>query len=287
MLRICISGLGKTGLEIARAILEQKDMKLVSAVCSPESSNKGKDVGTMLGIKPIAVKLTGSDELEKEIFKKKPDVVIDFSNPNAVLKNAQIFSKLKVNMIIGTTGFSKIGQRRLQVLAKRCHTGIVYAPNITLGVNVLMFLANLTANILNDYDFEIMEIHHKHKKDSPSGTAKKIAAEITKGLNSSGVARNAEDINITAVRAGGVVGKHEILVVGENDKIEISHESFNRKAFALGAIRAARFISGKTGFYEMSDVLDLDKVLNNYLSDKSKRRGFEPSNNWVDINKVI
>lgn len=287
MLKVCISGLGKTGLEIARTVLLQKDMKLVSAICSPESSNKGKDLGQLLNMGTIGVKLAGSDKLETEIFKKRPDVVIDFSNVNAVLKNAQVFSKLKVNMIIGTTGFSKIGQRRLKVLARRYNTGIVYAPNITLGVNVLMFLSNLTANILNDYDFEVMEIHHKLKKDSPSGTAKKIAVEISKGLNSSGVKRSDEDINITAVRAGGVVGKHDVLVVGENDKIVISHESFNRKAFAMGALRAARFIEGKTGFYEMSDVLDLEKVLYTYLSDKNKKRGFDKSNNWVDINKVI
>lgn len=287
MLRVCISGLGKTGLEIARAVLLQKDMKLVSAICSPESANKGKDIGDMLNMKSIGVKLAGSNELEKEIFKKKPDVVIDFSNVNAVLKNAQIFTKLNVNMVIGTTGFSKIGQRRLKVLAKRYNTGIVYAPNITLGVNVLMFLTNLTANILNEYDFEVMEIHHKYKKDSPSGTAKKIAVEISKGLNASGVKCSDEDINITAVRAGGVVGKHEVLVVGEDDKIVISHESFNRKAFAMGAIRAARFIAGKAGFFEMSDVLNLDKVIYNYLSGKNRSRGFDQSNNWVDINKVI
>lgn len=268
MLRICISGMGKTGTEIAKVILQQKDMRLVAAICSPNSRNKGKDIGELLGIKPVGIGLSGSENLEQTIFKTRPDVVIDFSNPEAVIKNAQIFSKLKVNIVVGTTGFSKIGQRRLRVYAKRYHNGIVFAPNITLGVNVLMFLSNLTANILNDYDFEIMEIHHKNKKDAPSGTAKKIAGEVSRGLNSAGVLKAPEDLNITAVRAGGVIGKHEVLIIGEDDKIEISHEAFSRKAFALGAVKAAKFIHNKIGFYEMSDVLNLEKVLEDYVSKK-------------------
>lgn len=268
MLRICISGLGKTGIEIAKVILQQKDMKLVSAICSPNSKNKGKDIGELLGTKSVGIRLTDSDNLEHIIFLTKPDVVIDFSNPEAVIKNAQIFSKFKVNIVVGTTGFSKIGQRRLRVYAKRYHNGIVFAPNITLGVNVLMFLSNLTANILNDYDFEIMEMHHKNKKDSPSGTAKKIAGEVSRGLHAAGVQKAPEELNITAVRAGGVIGKHEVLIIGEDDKIEISHEAFSRKAFALGAIKAARFIHNKTGFYEMKDVLNLEKVLEDYVSKK-------------------
>lgn len=271
MLRICISGLGKTGIEIAKVIMQQKDMKIVSAICSPNSSKKGRDLGELIGTKPVGIKLSGSDNLEQEIFKTRPDVVIDFSNPDAVVRNAHIFSKLKVNIVVGTTGFTKIGIRRLKVFARRYHNGIVYAPNITLGVNVLMFLSNLTANILNDYDFEIMEIHHKNKKDSPSGTAKKIAGEVSRGLNSAGVAKTPEELNITAVRAGGVIGKHEVLIIGEDDKIEISHEAFSRKAFALGAIKAARFIQNKTGFYEMSDVLNLEKVLEDYITKKKPR----------------
>ena len=146
----------------------------------------------------------------------------------------------------------------------------MYAPNITLGVNVLMLLTNLASNILNNYDFQITEIHHKNKKDAPSGTAKKIAVEIQKGLRSSGNEDKNAQVPITAVRAGGVVGKHEVMIIGEDDKIEISHESFSRRAFALGALRAVRFIKGKAGFYEMNDVLNLKKVLNDYLHEDKK-----------------
>lgn len=136
-----------------------------------------------------------------------------------------------------------------------------------------MLLSNLASNILNGYDlnilngydFQITEIHHKHKKDSPSDTAVKIAAEIEKGLKAPGVENVDCHIPITSVRAGGVIGKHEVLIIGEDDKIEISHESFSRKAFAAGAIRAVHFIIGKCGYFEMSDVLSLKKVLGDYI----------------------
>ena len=269
MIRTLISGLGKTGKEIAKVILEHEDIKLVSAICSPDSNKKGKDLGEFLGCNKSGILIESAEHLEEIIFRTKPDVVIDFSNPSAAIKNAKVFSKMKVNILIGTTGFTPFQLKKLQVLAKKHRNGIVYAPNITLGVNVLMLIANLTANILNNYDFQITEIHHKHKKDSPSGTAKKIAVEIGKGLTAAGNYSESQQIPITAVRAGGVVGKHEVMIIGEDDKIEISHESFSRRAFALGAIRAVHFIKGKSGFFEMRDVLNLDKVLSDYLKKDS------------------
>ena len=270
MIRVCISGLGKTGKEIAKVLLEQDDIKLVSAICSPSSDKKGKDLGEVLGNEATGIIIEGSDNLEKIIFKSRPDVVVDFSSPEAVARNAKIFSKMKVNIVIGTTGFSKIGLRRLLVLARKYRNGIVYAPNITLGVNVLMLLTNLAANILNNYDFQITEIHHKNKKDAPSATAKKIAVEIEKGLVYSGNMNSDVQVPITAVRAGGVVGKHDVMIIGEDDKIEISHESFSRRAFALGALRAVRFIKGKSGYFEMNDVLNLKKVLNDYIHEDTR-----------------
>ncbi len=269
MIRVCISGLGKTGKEIAKVLMEQQDIKLVSAICSPNSDKKGKDLGEVTGGSSTGIIIESSNNLEQVIFRTRPDVVVDFSSPEAVLKNAKVFSRMKVNIVIGTTGFSKTGLKRLLVLATKHRNAIVYAPNITLGVNVLMLLANLASNILNNYDFQITEIHHKHKKDSPSGTAKKIAVEIEKGIKASGSPSENIEIPITAVRAGGVVGKHEVMIIGEDDKIEISHESFSRKAFALGALRAIRFAKGKVGYFEMSDVLNLKKVLGDYLENEN------------------
>ncbi|NLL04856.1 MAG: 4-hydroxy-tetrahydrodipicolinate reductase [Clostridiaceae bacterium] len=270
MIRVCISGIGKTGKEIAKFLLEQKDIKLVSAICSPNSNKKGKDLGEIIGKGNTGVKIESSDKIEQIVFRTKPDVVVDFSSPEAAARNAKVFSKLKVNIVIGTTGFSDFTLKRLFLLANKHRNGIVYAPNITLGVNVLMLLTNLAANLLSSYDFQITEVHHKNKKDSPSGTAKKIADEIEKGIKHSGNDDTEVQVPITAIRAGGVVGKHDVMIIGEDDKIEISHESFSRKAFALGTLRAVKFIKGKVGYYEMNDVLNLKKVLNDYIQEENK-----------------
>lgn len=285
MIRVCISGLGKTGKEIAKFLLEQEDIKLVSAICSPNSNKKGKDLGEIIGNVNTGIKIEGSDNIEQIIFRTKPDVVVDFSSPEAAARNAKIFSRLKVNIVIGTTGFSNFSLKRLFLLANNHRNGIVYAPNITLGVNVLMLLTNLAANLLNSYDFQITEIHHKNKKDSPSGTAKKIAVEIEKGLKHSGNDDTEAQVPITAIRAGGVVGKHDVMIIGEDDKIEISHESFSRKAFALGALRAVRFIKGKVGYYEMNDVLNLKKVLNDYIHEDNKSNN-KRYKNLLDKNEI-
>lgn len=265
MIRVCLVGLGKTGKEIAKVLLEQKDIILVSAICSVDSEKKGKDIGEIIGCNNKGIFVEGANNIEQVIFRTKPDVVLDFSSPHATMKNARIFAKMRVNMVVATTGFSKLALKKLFILARKYHTGIVYAPNITLGVNVLMMITNLAANILNNYDFQISEVHHKYKKDAPSGTAFKIATEVEKGLKSAGIKVTEGSIPINAVRAGGVIGMHEVMMVGENDKIEIIHESFSRKAFALGAIKAIKFVAGKTGYFEMSDVLNLKKVLNDYL----------------------
>ena len=271
MMRVCLLGLGKTGKEIAKVLLEQEDVKLVAAICSPGSAKEGKDLGEIIGCGPTNIIAVGADKIEEVIFKTKPDVAIDFSSPQATMRNARIFSRMKVNMVIATTGFSKLSLKKLFVLTRKYHNGIVYAPNITLGVNVLMLLTNIASGILNNYDFQITEIHHKRKKDAPSGTALKIAKEIEKGLKSSRKDASESDIPITAIRAGGVVGKHEVMIVGDEDKIEISHESFSRKAFAFGALRAARFICKKAGYYEMTDVLNLGKVLADYIEGEKNR----------------
>ncbi|MDQ2087340.1 4-hydroxy-tetrahydrodipicolinate reductase [Herbivorax sp. ANBcel31] len=268
MIRVCLIGLGKTGKEIAKALLNQKKMKLVSVVCSSDSDKKGKVLSDVIDCNDSDLVIDSEDDLRQVIFKTKPDVVIDFSNPEATIKNAKLFSKMKVNMVIGTTGFSDFALKKLFVLTQKYHNAICYAPNITLGVNVLMLLTHLASSILNDYDFQITEIHHKNKKDVPSGTAVKIAKEIKKGLDTC----KENEVEISAIRAGGVVGKHEVLIIGEEDKIEISHESFSRKAFAPGAVKAIEFIHDKVGYYEMTDVLNLQKVLENYLEKESSQR---------------
>ena len=260
MIKVCLIGIGNMGKEIAKMIFGQKDMKIVSAMCSPGSMKKHMDLGEAIGIQEIGIKIEGTNKLDEVILKSDPDVVVDFSTPEATLKNTEIISRLGINMIIGTTGFSVLELKRIEGLAHN-NVGIVYAPNITLGVNVLMVLTKLAAILLNNYDFQISEIHHKNKKDIPSGTAVKIANEIESGLLYVGKDITDAGISINSVRAGGVVGKHEVLIAGEDDRITISHESFSRKVFASGAIQAINFIESKIGFYEMRDVLNLSKVI--------------------------
>lgn len=282
MIKVCISGLGRTGKEIAKSILNEKEIHLVSAICSPNSKSLNKDLGQILGIDSTGIILASSDNLEEIIFRNKPDVVIDFSNPKAALKNAAMFSKYRVNIVIGTTGFSPYELKKIFVLSRKYKNGIVYAPNITLGVNVMMLLTNLSASLLSNYDFQITEVHHKKKLDSPSGTAKKIACEIQSGFKNIGVVTSNSDIPINSVRAGGVIGKHEVMIVGEEDKIEISHESFSRKAFAQGAVKATQFIHKKSGYYEMRDVLDLEKVLKTYIENNNRSKKQKKYSNNFD-----
>lgn len=265
MIKVCLLGIGRTGQQIAKVLLKQDNIKIIGALCSPKSSKIGMDLGTILGKSSLGIKVYSVVELEQVIFNLKPDVVIDFSNYEATIKYAETFAKMNVNMVIGTTGFSDEDVTVLQSLTSKYHNGIVFAPNITVGVNTMMLLSNIAASILNNYDFQIIETHHKHKKDSPSGTAIKLAGEIEKSLIDSGV--NSKKVPISALRVGGVVGKHEVLIVGEEDKIQISHESFSRKAFALGAVKAVNFLYEKSGYYEMSNVLNLKKVLSQYIND--------------------
>jgi 4-hydroxy-tetrahydrodipicolinate reductase len=286
MIRVCLIGLGRTGKEIAKTILEQDDMKLVMAVCSKNSHNVNKDLGDLLNIKKTGISVSSCDELQQSILKFKPNVAIDFSQPEATILNVETLAKMKVRTVIGTTGFSEIHMKKLTAIAHNYKSGIVHAPNITVGVNVLMLLANLASSILEDYDCTIIESHFKDKKDSPSGTAKKIAREVLKGsshktnLNLENL--NYDDIPILSIRAGGIIGKHKVLLAGQHDKIEIAHESFSRKVFALGALRAVRFIHDKAGFYEMDDVLCLEEVLNRYVNRENflrKQKYYYPSSN--------
>lgn len=272
MIRVCLVGLGKTGSEVAKVLLNQENIRLVAAVCSPGSEKSGRDLGEIVGCRDTGITVEGADHLEEMVFRTKPDVVVDFSKPEATVRNAVILSRLRVNMVVATTGFSRLALKKLIVLTRKYHNAIVYAPNITLGVNVMMMLTNIASSILNNYDFQVNEEHHNRKKDIPSGTALKIAGEIEKGLSASGLDAAAHNpVPINSVRAGGIVGRHEVIIAGEEDMLEISHRSFSRKAFAAGALRAVRFIYRKSGYYEMSDVLNLGSILANYVENDRNR----------------
>ncbi len=265
-LHLAIIGLGKAGGEIARYLLEQPDVALTGAYCRPGSEKEGQDLGACLGLRDTGLVIRSTDFMREDMLRKKPDAVIDFSTPQGTLHHAEILCPLRIRMVVGTTGFSDISVKRLKVLTRKYGNGLVYAPNITTGVNVLMLLSHLAAGLLSHYDFHITEVHHSKKKDAPSGTAKKIAAEIQLGLQDAGVQDTEDRVPIQAIRAGGVVGIHEVLIVGEQDQIRITHESFSRRIFAESALRAARYVTHKSGWFEVKDTLQLDDMLNAYLA---------------------
>lgn len=261
MMKVCISGLGRAGSQIARYLLACDRVRLVSAICSPGSAKSGCDLGEVIGCPNAGIRIYPSDQIESCVFNTRPDLVLDFSTPSAAMANTEAFFSLNVRAVIGTTGFSKAEEAELYALADRYGAGLIYAPNITRGVSTLMFLTELASRILTGYDVEIVEMHHSRKADVPSGTAAKLADRLRE-TSPSGEKR---EIPISSVRAGGIVGCHKVMLVGENDMIEISHQSFSRNAFAEGALYAAEFIQGRTGIYEMKDAMNLDGILMDYL----------------------
>lgn len=264
-IKVCLFGLGKTGKEIAKLLLEQEDMQLVAVFVSKNSEKKGRDLGSLIDKAETGLMIRGVDELETFLQDHKVDVAVDFTAPEATLNSAPILAKHRVRMVVGTTGFNEIQFQKLKSIIERNKTGLVYAPNVTLGVNVLMMLSNLAASILEGYDCDIVEAHFKGKKDAPSGTAHKLAKQLERCRVDVNGNLITEEIPVQSIRAGGIIGSHSVMLTGQYDMIEIKHESFSRKAFALGALRAVRYIKNRTGYYEMQEVLNMQRVMESYI----------------------
>ncbi|HWV63143.1 MAG TPA: 4-hydroxy-tetrahydrodipicolinate reductase, partial [Oxalicibacterium sp.] len=195
--------------------------------------------------------------------------LIDFTRPEGTLEHLKYCAANNIKMIIGTTGFDAAGKAAIVEAAK--YTSIVFAPNMSVGVNVTMKLLEMAAkNFSEGYDIEIIEAHHRHKVDAPSGTAIKmgevIAGALGKELNDVAVwaregvtgERDPSSIGFATVRGGDIIGDHTVLFAGIGERIEISHKSSSRVSYALGSLRAARFLADKkTGLYDMQDVLGL------------------------------
>lgn len=250
-MRIALAGLGRTGKVVAEYLFQQNALAMV--LCKPNSLNADKDLAEILNISPTGIMIETIEHLDRKLFHKQPDVLIDFSSHNFLKENIHTLAKCGVNVVTAVTDYEQAEIEKFKSLADWGQIGIVMAPNITYGVNVLMLIAEIATQILGDYDFDVFEEHHKYKKDRPSGTAKKIANKILENLSAG------KEVPEHVVRAGGIIGKHKVSICGEFDKIEISHESFSRVAFAQGAYKAAQFIAGKTGFYEMNDIFEFER----------------------------
>jgi 4-hydroxy-tetrahydrodipicolinate reductase len=228
-IRVGLLGLGKTGKIVARVLMEDKETDLVFVV--KDSLAKPADF-------PFTVE---TKEMLPELIERfRPGVVIDFTSPKATMENIKHMSKGS-GIVVATTGFTDRQMKRLKSYAKTLK--VLYAPNISSGINVLMRVCKEIDKIWNDLDVVVVEQHFKAKKDAPSGTAKKIAGMFQ------------GEIPVLSVRAGGIVGVHEIIFAKENQKIVIRHESFSRQVFAQGAKDALVWLhKQKIGFYEMRDM---------------------------------
>lgn len=272
MIKVAVTGaLGRMGSNIIKTITQQEDMKVVCAFEVPNHPKKGEDVGELIGIGKIGVPLSTADELDKVLKETKPDVLVDFTIAHACVENVKIAAKNGVNLVIGTTGFTEEQKAEIEKAIKENNVAAVISQNFAIGVNIFFKTLEFLAKKLGDYDIEIIEMHHRYKKDAPSGTALR-AAEIIKanrGIESVFVygrygmtgERKKEEIGIHALRGGDVVGDHTVIFAGDGERIELTHRASSRQAFVNGVILAIRYIADKKeGIYNTFDVLGLNEI---------------------------
>ena len=254
------------GRALISAVTESTDMKLSTATARAGSSLLGVDAGELAGVGKLDVTVVSSDELAHQQF----DVLIDFSQPELSLENLRVCAEMNAAVVLGTTGFNQQQREQINHFAQRIP--IVFSANMSVGVNVAHKLLAMAAQAMaDDYDIEILEAHHRFKKDAPSGTAlamgEVIAETIGRDLNDVAIygregftgERDSETIGFATVRGGDVVGDHTVMFLGDGDRLEITHKASSRNTFAKGAIKAARWLQGQpNGLYSMSNVLGLN-----------------------------
>jgi 4-hydroxy-tetrahydrodipicolinate reductase len=252
------------GRTLIEAVLASADLKLAAALDVAASPQLGKDAGEALG-SPCGIAVSA----DYAAGIAASDCLIDFTRPEGSLLHLDACVKAGTSMVIGTTGFSAEGKQRIVDAARRI--AIVFAPNMAVGVNATFKLAEVAAKILGDaYDVEIIEAHHRHKVDAPSGTALKlgevVAAALGRDLKTCAVhgregdtgERDPKSIGFHAIRGGDIVGEHTVMFAGNGERVEVTVRSQSRMTYAAGALRAARFLDGrKAGLYDMQDVLGL------------------------------
>jgi 4-hydroxy-tetrahydrodipicolinate reductase len=264
-MKIAIAGSsGRMGRMLIEAVLASDDLQLHGALDVAGCPALGQDAGAFLG------RTTGvaiSADLDATLA--GADVLIDFTRPEGTLAHLAACARLGVKAVVGTTGFTEEQKAQIAELARRM--ALVMAPNMSVGVNVVLRLLDVAARALNEgYDIEVIEAHHRHKVDAPSGTALKmgevLANALGRDLKSCGVfaregvtgERDPSTIGFSTIRGGDIVGDHTVLFAGTGERIEISHRSSSRAGYAQGSLRAARFLADKpSGLYGINDVLGM------------------------------
>ena len=253
-----VGSAGRMGQQIIKEIQKFKSINLIAAIEKKNSPSINKNIKK--------IKITS----DKEIAFRKANTIIDFSLPNSTLETVKYAAKLKKKLVIGTTGLSANQVSKIKSASKK--TAIVFAPNMSIGINLLVELVSQASNVLfnNDTSVEVLDIHHKYKKDAPSGTALELGSAVAKGKNfnlknKSTIKPNKirkkqlGRINFYCKRQGNIVGNHSVIFTNNGEEIELKHKGFSRSIYALGAIKAALWlINKKKGFFNMSNVLGIN-----------------------------
>jgi 4-hydroxy-tetrahydrodipicolinate reductase len=261
---VIVGARGRMGQSLIREVLDSEHVTLVGAVERPGSPGIGADAASIVGMPSVGVPL--SDELRPP----RTSVVVDFSLPEATEEYVDTCVRDRAPLVLGTTGLDADTRGKLKRASEVIP--IVAAANFSVGVTLLTRLASIAAKALGtEWETEIFELHHRHKRDAPSGTALRMAkavAEVTgRSLDEAAVTmrgldtgpRTAEEIGIVALRGGDSIGEHTMMFLGASERIELTHRAFDRAIFARGALRAARWIVGRPpGLYDMADVLGLE-----------------------------
>jgi len=265
MIKIAITGsAGRMGKALLEAVNQTDGVHVSVALERPGSTVTGVDAGELAGIGKLGVSVV-DDIATADVF----DVFIDFTRPEVTLANLAVCRQRGNAMVIGTTGFDDAQKAQIDAAAQ--DIGIVFAPNMSVGVNLCLKLLETAARVLGDsVDIEIIEAHHRHKVDAPSGTALRmgevVAGALGRDLKECAVygregvtgERDRKTIGFETIRAGDIVGDHTVLFAGDGERVEITHKASSRMTFASGAVRAAQWLAGrKAGLYDMQDVLGL------------------------------
>lgn len=267
MSRIAISGAsGRMGVNLINACEQNSAAQLSVALERDGSPSLGKDAGELAGLNALAINVVADMQGVDADF----DVLIDFTRPEACLEKIQYCVEHKKSVVIGTTGFSDAQKDEIKKAAEI--VPIVFAPNMSVGVNVTLKLLELAAKVMgNNMDIEVIEAHHRHKVDAPSGTALRMGEVVAEALGSSleeravysreGIIgeRKQGTIGFSTIRAGDIVGDHTVMFADDGERVEITHKASSRMTFATGAIRAACWLTNQpVGLYDMQDVLGLN-----------------------------
>jgi len=266
MIKVAVTGAaGRMGGRIITLVTEAEGLELSGAVEMTGHTKLGSDAGYVAGCGELDVTII--DSLEQALA--GADLLIDFTFPEVTLANATVCARLGKQMVVGSTGFTPEQREKLAGFARQIP--IVFAPNMSVGVNVCFKILKDIARTLGDgFDVEIVELHHNKKKDSPSGTAVRMGEIVADALgrdynqvanfHREGMCgeRSKEEIGMQTVRGGDIVGEHTVYFVGMGERIELTHRAMSRDMFARGAVRAASWLAGKpAGLYDMQDVLGL------------------------------